>query len=94
MSFPALFAVPADIVLALSYSSSDAQDKPSSTTVSKPVTTLSKSAKQKPAASPQDATVRTVKQGTETQTAPSATQTTPVSERTYEGCHHSKDSDA
>ena len=37
---------------------------------------------------------REVKQGTEKQTAPSATQTTPVSERTYEGCHHSKDSDA
>jgi len=43
---------------------------------------------------PQAATVKTVKQGTEKQTAPSATQTTPVSERTYEGCHHSKDSDA
>ena len=94
MRMPCLITVPAAIVLALASMSSGAQEKPGATTVHKPVTTLSKSAKQKPAESPQDATVRTVKQGTEKQTAPSATQTTPVSERTYEGCHHSKDSDA
>ena len=91
MSMPSLIAVPAAIVLALSYSSSDAQDKPSSPTVSKPVTTLSKSAKQKPAATVDNTTAKTVKQGAEKEATPSATQSTPVSD---EGCHHSKDSDA
>ena len=94
MSMPSLIAVPAAIVLALSSMSSDAQDRPSSTTASKPVTTLSKATKQKPAAAPQDATAKTVKEQTGKEGTPSATQTTPVSDRSYEGCHHSKDSDA
>ena len=94
MSMPSLIAAPAAIVLAVASMSGAAQDKPTSSTVSKPVTTLSKSAKQKPVAAPQVATVKTVKQRTEKEGTPSATQTTPVSERSYEGCHHSKDSDA
>ena len=47
-----------------------------------------------PAAAPQDAAVKTVKQGTEKEIAPSATQSKPNSERSYEGCEHSKNSDA
>jgi len=57
------------IVLVLASIATAAEDK---SAVSKPVTTLSKSAKQKPAAAPQDAAVRTVKQGTEKEVAPSA----------------------
>lgn len=79
------------IVLVLASIATAAEDK---SAVSKPVTTLSKSAKQKPAAAPQDAAVRTVKQGTEKEVAPSAVQSKPISERSYEGCHHAKDSDA
>ena len=94
MSILSLLAVPAAFVLVLASTATAAQDKPTSTTVSKPVTTLSKSAKQKPAAAPVDATAKTVKQGTEKESSPSATQSTPVSERSYEGCHHSTDSDA
>ena len=94
MSMPSLIAVPVAFVLVLSSTASVAQDKPTSSTVSKPVTTLSKSAKQKPAAAPKDATAKTVKQGTEKEGTPSATQTTPVSDRSHEGCHHSKDSEA
>ena len=90
MNIPSLIAVPAAIVLVLASTSSTAQDKPSSTTASKPVTTLSKSAKQKPAATVDNTTAKTVKQGTEKESTPSAAQSTPVSD---EGCHHSKDSD-
>ena len=94
MSMPSLIAIPTAFVLVLTSMFSYAQDKPTSSTASMPVTTLSKSAKQKPAAAPQDAAVKTVKQGTEKETAPSATQSKPISERSYEGCEHSKSSDA
>ena len=94
MSMSSLIAVPAAIVLVLASTSSAAQDKPSSTTATKPVTTLSKSVKQKPAAGVDNTTAKTVKQGTDKESTPSATQTAPVSERSYEDCHHSKDSDA
>ena len=94
MNIPSLIAVPAAIVLVLASTTSAAQDKASSTTASKPVTTLSKSAKQKPAVPLHDATAKTVKQGTDKESTPSSTQTAPVSERSYEDCHHSKDSDA
>ena len=93
MRMPSLIAVPAAIVLALAATSSAAQDKPTSSTASKPVTTLSKSAKQKPAPVPQDATAKTVKERVEKEGTPSGTQSTPVSERSYD-CHHAKDSDA
>ena len=91
MKMPSLIAVPAAVVLILVSTATAAEDK---SAVSKPVTTLSKAAKQKPAAAPQDAAVKTVKQGTEKEVTPSAAQSTPVSDRSYEGCHHSKDSDA
>ena len=94
MSMSSLIAIPAAIVLVLASTSSTAQDKPSSTTASKPVTTLSKSAKQKPAATVDNTTAKTVKQGSEKEATPSATQSMPMSERSYEDCHHSKDSDA
>ena len=90
MKMPSLIVVPAAIVLVLASTVTAAEDK--FTANSKPVTTLSKSAKQKPAA-PQDAAVKTVKQGTEGST-PSAVQGKPISERSYEGCEHSKSSDA
>jgi hypothetical protein len=95
MSHLSLIAVPAAFVLVVA-STASAQDKPSATTATKPVTTLSKAAKQatKPATVPQDTIARTVKQKSEKESAPSATQTTPVSERSYEGCHHGEDSDA
>jgi len=48
----------------------------------------------KPANALDNATVKTVKQGTEKESTPSATQSAPMSEWPYEGCHHSKDSDA
>ena len=91
MKTPSLIVVPAAIVFVLASTATAAQDK---STASKPVTTLGKSAKQKPAAAPQDAAVKTVKQGTEKEIAPSATQSTPVRDRSYEGCQNSKDSDA
>ena len=93
MNIPSLIAVPAAIVLALASTSSTAQDKPTSSTASKPVTTLSKSAKpvSKPANSLDNTTAKTVKQGTEKEGTPAATQGVPMSD---EGCHHSKDSDA
>ena len=96
MRMPSLIAVPGAIVLVLASTTSAAQDKSTWSTVSKPVTTLSKSAKpvSKPANSLDNTTAKIVKQGTEKEGTPSATQTTPVSERSYEGCHHSKDSDA
>ena len=83
--------VPAAIVLALASTATAAEDK---SAVSKPVTTLSKSAKQKVAAAPQDAAIKAVKQGTPKETDPSAAQSKPISERSYEGCEHSKSSDA
>jgi len=91
MSMSSLIAVPAAIVLVLAATSSAAQDK---SATSKPETTLSKSSKQKPAATPQDAAVKTLKQGTAKEVAPSAAQSKPVGERSYEGCEHSKSSDA
>ena len=48
----------------------------------------------KPANALDNATVKTVKQGPEKESTPSATQSTPANERSYEGCHHGKDSDA
>ena len=94
MSHRSLISIPVAIVLVLASTSSYAQDKSTPTTVSKPATTLSKSAKQKPAATVDNTTAKTVKQGTDKESTPSATQTAPVSERSYEDCHHSKDSDA
>ena len=92
MNMPSLIAVPAAIVVALASFATAAEDK--SRANSKPVTTLSKSAKQKPAAAPQDAAVKTVKQGTEKGSTPSAIPSKPISERSYEGCEHSRNSDA
>ena len=95
MSIQSMFAVPAAFILVLASTASAAQDKPTSTTVSKPVTTLSKSAKHASKPAPlHDATVKTVKQEAETQSTPSTTPSTPVSERSYEGCHHGNDGDA
>jgi len=91
MKMPSLIVVPAANVLALASTAIAAQDK---SIASMPVTTLSKSAKQKPAAAPQDAAVKTVKQGTGKEIAPSAAQSKPISERSYEGCEHSKSRDA
>ena len=96
MSTPSLIAVPAAFVLVLTSAAVLAQDKPASTTASKPVTTLSKAAKQATKATtvPQDTMAKTVKQRTEKESGPSGTQPTPVSERSYDECHHAKDSDA
>ena len=94
MSMSSLIAVPAAIVLVLASTATAAQDKQNLPTVSKPVTTLSKATKQKPVAAPQDATAKSVKHGTEKETTPSATQSKPISERSYEGCEHSTSSDA
>ena len=60
MKMPSLIAVPAAVVLILVSTATAAEDK---SAVSKPVTTFSKTAKQQPAAAPQDAAVKTVKQG-------------------------------
>ena len=92
MKTPSLTVVTAAIVLVLASTVTAAEDK--FTANSKPVTTLSKSAKQKPAAAPRDAAVKTVKQGTEKGSTPSAITSKPISERSYEGCEHSKSSDA
>ena len=37
---------------------------------------------------------KTVKQGTKKETAPSAAQSKPIGERSYEGPHHARDRDA
>jgi hypothetical protein len=96
MSISSQITIAAALVLVLASSPSTAQVKATSTTASKPVTTLSKAAKQtsKPTAVSQDAMAKSVKQRTEKEDPQSATQSTPVSERSYEGCHHAKDSDA
>ena len=97
MSTPSLIAVPAAFVLVLTSTAVVAQDKPASTTASKPVTTLSKAAAKqatKATTVPQDTMAKTVKQRTEKESGPSGTQSTPVSERSYDECHHAKDSDA
>jgi len=91
MKMPSLIVVPAAFVLVLASTATAAEDK---SVASKPATTLSKSAKQKVAAATQDAAVKTVKQGTEKVVAPSAAQSKPISERSYEGCEHGKSSDA
>jgi hypothetical protein len=65
-----LSAVPAAIVLVLASTSSKAQDTPTSSTASEPVTTLSKPAKQKPAAAIDNTTAKTVKQGSEKEGTP------------------------
>ena len=91
MKMPSLIVVPAAIVLVLASTATAAEDK---SAASKPETTLSKLAKQKSAAAPQDGAVKTVKQGTEKEVAQSAAQSKPISERSFEGCEHSKSSDA
>jgi len=93
---PSLIVVPLALALALASTASAGQDRPNPTNVSKPVTTLSKAAKHaaKPATVAQDAMAKTVKQGSDKENAPSATQSTPASERSYEGCQHGKNSDA
>jgi hypothetical protein len=96
MSIPSLIAVPAALILALASTVSVAQDKSSATTVSKPVTTLTKPAKvaSKSATAPQAATAKSVNQGAGKDVTPAATQSAPLSERSYEGCHHGQDSEA
>jgi hypothetical protein len=96
MSISSPITIAAALVLVLASSPSTAQDKATLATASKPVTTLSKAAKQtsKPTAVSQDEMAKRVKQRTEKEDAQSPTQSTPVSERSYEGCHHAKDSDA
>ena len=96
MSISSPITIAAALVLVLASFPSTAQDKATLATASKPVTTLSKAAKQasKPTAVSHDAMAKSVQQRTEKEDAQSATQSTPVSERSYEGCHHAKDSDA
>ena len=97
MSHPSLVAVPAALALALTCTVGWAQDKSTSTTAAKPVTTLSKAASrdtQKTAAQPQDATARKARQEADKAGTAAAQPVTPPSERSYEGCHHAKDSDA
>ena len=89
MQTPSLIVIPAALVLVLASTGTAAEDK---SAASKPATTLSKSAKQKVAAAPQDAAIKTVKQGTQTETDPSAAQSKPISERSYEGWEHSSSS--
>ena len=91
MKMPSLIVVSAAVVLVLASTATAAEDK---SVTGKPATTLSKSAKQKTAAASQDAAVKTVKQGPEKEIAPSAAQSKPSSGRSYEGCEHSKSSDA
>ncbi|MEO7337929.1 MAG: hypothetical protein ABIV63_15250 [Caldimonas sp.] len=96
MNISSLMSLPAALVLALASTASVAQDKPASTTASKPVTTLMKAAQadKRRATSLHDAPARTVKQVTETEMAPAAPKSMPLSERSYDECHHGKDSDA
>ena len=96
MSISSLIAVPSVLVLALVATVSVAQDKSPATTVSKPVTTLTKPAKvASKSANPQHAgPVKSINQAAGKDVAPAATRNMPVSERSYEGCHHGEDSDA
>ena len=95
MRMLSLIVVPAAFVLTLASTASAGQDKENPTNVGKPLTTLSKAAKHasKPATVAQDAMAKTVKQGSEKRT-PLGHAKSPVSERSYEGCQHAKDSDA
>lgn len=96
MSISSLIAVPAALALALLASASVAQDKSTATTVSKPVTTLTKPAKvASKSAAPQHAgTVKSINQPAGKDITPAATQSMPIGERSYEGCHHGQESDA
>ena len=94
MSIHSLLAVPAALVLVLASTTSAAQDKPASTTASKPVTTLTKPAKNVSKPSPlTDVTVKTANPIPGKASTPSDTHSMPASERPYEGCL-GKDSDA
>ena len=96
MSIHALIAVPAALILALASTVSVAQDKSSASTISKPVTTLTKQAKAaSKSATPQHAVaVKSTNQAAGKDATPTATQSAPISERSYEGCHHGEDSEA
>ena len=97
MKHSALIAVPATLVLALTCTVTAAQDKQMSPNAVKPTTTLSKAAArdaQKTSAQTQDASVRKTKQETEKAGTAAAQPIKPVSEGAYDGCHHSKGSDA
>jgi hypothetical protein len=95
MSIPSLLAVPAALVLILASTAGAAQDKqPTSTTAGKPVTTLSKAARNITKQSPlTDVTAKTANRTAEKSTTPSDTHSMPTNERPYEGCQ-GKDSDA
>ena len=95
MSIPSLCVVPAALVLVLASTAAAAQDKqPASTAAGKPVTTLSKAAKNVTKPSPlTDVTAKTANRTAEKSTTPSDTHSTPTNERPYEGCQ-GKDSDA
>jgi len=96
MRISTLIAIPATLIVTLASTASVAQSQSTSTTVSKPVTTLSKSAKvaSKSRTAQQGAPVQAVNQASGKDSLPAATQSTPVTDRSYEGCHHSQDGDA
>ena len=97
MSHSLLIAVPAALALALACTVTAAQDKPTSTNAAKPATTLSKAAArdaQKVSQQTQDATARKAKQEADKAGTAAAQPIAPVSEQSYDGCHHAKGSDA
>jgi len=97
MSHSSVIAVPAALCLAVACTVTTAQDKPTSTNAAKPATTLSKAAArdtQKTSMQTQDAAARKAKQEAGKAGTAAAQPIAPVSERSYDGCHHAKDSDA
>ena len=90
MSIPSLIAVPLALILAGASTVSAAQDKSSAIIVSKPV---SKPAKTTKSATPQQPVPVKASNSAPAKDATPAT-TQPLSERSYEGCHHGEGSDA
>ena len=91
-----LTAIPATLILVFASTASVAQTQSGPTTVSKPVTTLTKPAKvaSRSVTAQPGAPAKAGNQASGKDITPAAAQSTPMTERSYEGCHHGQDSDA
>lgn len=96
MRISTLIAIPVTLIVVLASTASVAQSQSTSTTVRKPVTTFTKTAKvgSSSRTTQQGAPAQAVNQASNKDSLPAATQSTPMTERSYEGCHHRQDGDA
>jgi hypothetical protein len=88
-----VFAIVPAVVLALASTTTLAQDKPSSASANKPMTTLSKHAKPAVSVAAPVNSVGTKAPGQSASKQSAPERSTPVGDRSYDGCQ-GKDSDA